>query len=285
MNSESEVQSLPKSKTHKAQIVFLWVIAFLITIVTAYWQRTTGPTYPLKGKILLSNEEISYNLPRSASTSSSCPISIHIRKEGIKGRISYKRENTTEPFIEAEMILRNDSLIFDLPPLPAAGKYRYYIDIIDNNIKRTIPKDDLNSPAEAIIIRFKDDVPLPILLIHVVVMFSGMLLSNRTGLEVLRKSADYKKLAYWTLGLLMLGGFVLGPLVQKYAFGEFWTGFPFGYDLTDNKTLIAIVVWAIAIIMAKKSEKAKFWIIGATLITLIAFLIPHSILSGNVPKI
>ncbi|MGB9697534.1 MAG: hypothetical protein ACP5P3_09300 [Ignavibacteria bacterium] len=284
MNSESEVQFFSQSKNRRRWAIFLWIIAFLITIIAAYWQRLTAPTYPLKGKILLSNEEISYNLPRSASTSSSCHISIYVRKEGIKGRISYKRENTTEPFTEVDMISRNDSLIFDLPPLPAAGKYKYYIDLIDNNIKRTIPKDDLRSPAEAVVIRFKDDVPTSLLIVHVIVMFTAMLLSNRTGLEVLRKSMNYKKFAYWTLGLLMLGGFILGPLVQKYAFGEFWTGFPLGYDLTDNKTLIAIVVWAIAIIMARKPDKAKLWIIVATLITLIVFLIPHSLLSGNVPK-
>lgn len=284
MTNEPDIQSVPRSKNQRGWTIFLWIIAILITITTAYWQRLTGPTYPLKGKILLSNEEISYNLPRSASTSSSCHISIYVRKGDIKGRISYKRENTAEPFTEKDMLLHNDSLIFELPPLPAAGKYRYYIDLIDGNTKRTIPKDDLNSPSEAIVIRFKDDVPTSILIVHVIVMFTAMLFSNRTGLEVLRKSPNYKRFAYWTLGLLMLGGFILGPLVQKYAFGEFWTGFPFGYDLTDNKTLIAIVVWAIAIIFARKSEKAKLWIIGATLITLIAFLIPHSLLSGNVPK-
>ena len=284
MNTENEVQSLPQAKKRKVMAVTLWIIALLVTLATAYWQRLTGPTYPLKGKILLTNEEISYNLPRSASTTSNCHISVYVRNENIKGRINYKRENTTEPYTEAEMILHNDSLIFDLPPLPAAGKYRYYIDLIDGNIKRTIPKDDLKSPTEAIIIRFKDDVPLPLLIVHVIVMFAGMLLSNRTGLEVLRQNTNYKKFAYWTLGLLMIGGFILGPLVQKYAFGEFWTGFPFGYDFTDNKTLIAIVVWVIAIIMARRSEKAKLWIIGATIVTLIAFIIPHSLLSGNVPK-
>ncbi len=43
--------------------------------------------------------------------------------------------------------------------------------------------------------------------------------------------------------LLVLGGFLLGPIVQKYAFGAFWTGWPFGEDLTDNKTAVAVLAW------------------------------------------
>ena len=38
-----------------------------------------------------------------------------------------------------------------------------------------------------------------------------------------------------TLGL---GGMILGPIVQKYAFGAYWTGIPFGHDLTDAKNLV-----------------------------------------------
>jgi hypothetical protein len=40
---------------------------------------------------------------------------------------------------------------------------------------------------------------------------------------------------------------ILGPVVQYYAFGEFWTGVPFGWDLTDNKTLVAVIFWALAV--------------------------------------
>ena len=49
-----------------------------------------------------------------------------------------------------------------------------------------------------------------------------------------------------------LGGMLLGPFVQKYAFGEFWTGWPNGHDLTDNKTLIMWLVWAAALYVVMK---------------------------------
>ena len=63
---------------------------------------------------------------------------------------------------------------------------------------------------------------------------------------------------------------ILGPLTQYYAFGALWTGFPFGIDLTDNKTLIALIGWIIAAFMLKRFEKAGmvgYWSFN--------FVIPH----------
>ena len=70
-----------------------------------------------------------------------------------------------------------------------------------------------------------------------------MLLSNRTGLETLDPAGQSKKYMLWTIGFFWVGGLILGPAVQKYAFDAWWTGIPFGYDLTDNKTLIAMLGW------------------------------------------
>ena len=38
--------------------VLLWIIAFILTVLTAAYQRMTGPTYPLSGEVNLSNEHI-----------------------------------------------------------------------------------------------------------------------------------------------------------------------------------------------------------------------------------
>jgi hypothetical protein len=71
---------------------------------------------------------------------------------------------------------------------------------------------------------------------------------------------------------------ILGPVVQKFAFGEFWTGIPWGFDLTDNKTLIAMVAWGIAL---WKGRKSKYWIIFAAVVLLAVYLIPHSMLGSE----
>ena len=79
------------------------------------------------------------------------------------------------------------------------------------------------------------------------------------------------------LGFLLFGGFFLGPLVQKFAFDDWWTGWPFGTDWTDNKTLAALIAWLVAWWLCKKFPQIqRFAVLGATVVMVVVYLIPHS---------
>ncbi|MBE0551720.1 MAG: hypothetical protein IH619_05005, partial [Ignavibacterium sp.] len=45
--------------------ILLWIMAFVLTVLTAAYQRMTGPTYPLSGKTTLKGKTIKYALDRS----------------------------------------------------------------------------------------------------------------------------------------------------------------------------------------------------------------------------
>jgi hypothetical protein len=80
--------------------------------------------------------------------------------------------------------------------------------------------------------------------------------------------------------LLGLGGMILGPAVQYYAFGDAWTGIPFAWDLTDNKTLLAFVFWILAVVMNIKKERPAY-VILASLVMLAIYSIPHSMFGSQ----
>jgi hypothetical protein len=73
---------------------------------------------------------------------------------------------------------------------------------------------------------------------------------------------------------------VLGPIVQYYAFGDLWTGIPFGWDLTDNKTLIALLFWILAVIMNRKKERPLYTALAA-FVLLLVYSIPHSLFGSE----
>ena len=81
--------------------------------------------------------------------------------------------------------------------------------------------------------------------------------------------------------LFFFGGMILGPIVQKYAFDAYWTGWPFGHDLTDNKTLIAFIAWIIAYLRLRKNRNNRGWAIAASVILLLVYLIPHSMFGSQ----
>jgi len=107
-------------------------------------------------------------------------------------------------------------------------------------------------------------------------MFMVMLFSTVAGLFAIFKIERYRRYTVWTFVLLFIGGFIFGPWVQWYAFGEWWAGVPFGWDLTDNKALFAFVFW-IAALFGIKGKGRPWLIILAAIMTIVIFSIPHSL--------
>lgn len=256
--------------------IFFWVLAFVITIITAVYQRVTGPTYPVSDSVELNGETINFKLYRSHGGHGDHLVTLETDNPRISGYLNFKRYKTNDNWSRINMDYIDGKLTAKLPHQPPAGKLEYYIEIIDGLSHKIIPE------YNSVVIRFKGDVPLFVLIPHIIAMFLSMLLSTRTGLEFFNNGNNLKKLTYWTIGLLFIGGFILGPLTQKYAFGEYWTGIPFGYDLTDNKTLFAMIGWVGAYFLYSKSKAPKKWALFASLLLIVVYLIPHSMMGSEI---
>jgi hypothetical protein len=249
-----------------------WTLAIVLTLASAFYQRVTGPTYSLKGKAVVDGTEIRYELPRSAETTADAEVAVPAPAP-LEGWIEWKRYPTGDDWTRAALVREGDNLVGRLPQQPAAGKLAYRVSVGAG--AATIAGD------EPIILRFKDPVPAWILIPHILVIFAGMLFSTAAGLAALDKKRNPRRLVLWAVGLLFLGGFILGPLMQKFAFGVAWAGFPVGTDLTDNKTLIAFLFWIVALAAGRKGREARPFVVAASLVTLVIFLIPHSLFGSE----
>ena len=251
-----------------------WILAVLITISAAIYQKVTGPTYPYKTKATIAGEEFNLKLLRSQEIGSPCYVDLDVPDTTITATIFYKRYKVQEAWNQGAFQIRKKDkkyvLSALLPEQPEAGKIAYYILLKKGAEEKWIQKD------QPIVIRFKGAVPLWVLLPHILFMFSAMLLATITAIFVFDK--DYKNTKRYgelTFYALLIGGMILGPVVQKYAFSEFWTGIPWGWDLTDNKTLIAFIAWLAAFFLNKKKERAFAFLI-ATFVLYAIYTIPHS---------
>lgn len=251
-----------------------WTLAVLITLFSAVYQRKTGPTYPLKGRTVVAGSEVRFDLPRSAETSADAEVAVSAPAP-LEGWLEWKRTPTEDAWTRTAMTREGDRLAARLPRQPAAGKLAYKVVLASG------PDETVITGAEPLILRFKDPVPAWILIPHVLVMFAGMLFSTAAGLAALDRKRNPRRLVLWAVGLIFAGGFILGPLMQKFAFGVAWAGFPLGTDLTDNKTLIAFLFWIAALVAGRKGKPARPFVIAASLMTLLIFLIPHSLLGSE----
>jgi len=253
----------------------LWILAVIITLAAAVYQRMTGPTYEYRGKVDMAGTEIKFRLPRSAENVKDCEVSVKVPAADVSGTVEFKRYKTEDPWKEIPMERKDDRLVAFLPKQPMAGKLAYTVLLLKDDKKISL------TSAAPIVIRFKGVVPMVVLIPHVLIMFLAMLFSTRAGLAALDRKSNPRKLALWAAGLLFIGGFILGPLVQHFGFGPYWTGFPIGLDLTDNKTLIAMLGWIIALIAGGKGKPARGWVLAAAILLLIVYSIPHSLLGSE----
>jgi len=268
-----------------------WVLAVIITLSAAYYQRKTGPTYPKQIDIVANGIDYELKLTRSIEISNRNYIKLAIKDSTVKAILFFKRLQVDEPYRSVDFIYEEhpvNSFIMNrifkidreigffayIPAQPPAGKIEYYFEITDDIGK------NIYFQNEPIIIRFKGAVPSTILTPHIIIMFIAMLLSTLAGLMAIGKHRSYRKWGIWTFITLILGGMILGPMVQYHAFGEAWTGIPFGWDLTDNKTLIAVLFWAIAVFGNWKRKRAGLTIL-ASIILLVVYTIPHSLLGSE----
>ena len=254
--------------------LLFWVATIVITVGAAMYQRTTGPTYPQKISIELGGQDYKLSLKRSQNLTHDCKIELKGLPQGTIGKIIYRPYPTQKEWTEINFNRSGDLLTAILPSQPAAGKLEYYLMLDYQGKTIEVCKD------QPVIIRFKGDVPAGFMIPHILVMFLAMLFSNLTGIMAAFRDKRYRKFLNISFIMLLVGGMILGPIIQKYAFGAYWTGFPFGFDLTDNKTLIVIVVYAIAVIGNLKKERPYLALIAA-LALLIVYSIPHSLMGSE----
>ena len=241
-----------------------WLLAVAITLTLSVYQRMTGPTNPKRVTVELNGDSYPLKLPRSG-VRHDAKVLLYGVPSDVDAQIHYRRYPTDDAFTTEDFGWEDDSLRgADLPVQPVAGKLQYYLTIEGKNYPDDGP----------VVIRFRNDVPAGILIPHILFMFSAMLFAVYTFLRVI-SGKKYGKWLIVTTVTLFIGGFILGPLVQHAAFGPWWTGFPVGSDLTDNKTLIAFLFF-LAAVATLKWKYNKWLVILAVLVMVLVFTIPHS---------
>jgi hypothetical protein len=252
------------------KLILIWVAALTITLSAAIYQRMSGPTYPLRVKTELNGDVFKFKLTRSASLGEGCTVEIPINENIANAKIMYRKYPGNFNYDTLSMVKDTVNWTVQLPVQPAAGKLEYYT-VLYNSANDIL----FNNSNNTAIVRFKGDVPSAVLTPHIILMFLAMLYSTAALLMALFNFGNFRLTSFITLGLLMVGGLILGPIVQHYAFGEAWTGWPYGKDLTDNKTLITAIFWIGAVVLNIK--KSRRWaIIIAAVVLLAVYSIPHS---------
>ncbi len=253
----------------------LWILAILLTLSIAYYQKTTGPTWPVSGEITIDNSVVGFELLRSHGGNGGAPVSIEVPDREVTGEVTYKRYKSYDEWTTVAMQRKGDKLVIELPHQPPAGKVEYKVVLKKGG-------QSFNLSEQPVVLRFKGAVPIGILVPHIFFMFISMLFGMRVLLELITGGDRSDYLVKVVTVSIFIGGLILGPIVQKYAFGAYWTGWPFGHDMTDNKTLFMFIFWVIAWWKLKKNPTNKLWPAIAVIVMFAVYLVPHSTMGSEI---
>ena len=256
---------------------WLWLVAILITLAFARYQRVTGPTQPFAGATTVGGAAIRYTIDRAHPGPGDHPVRVRAEDAAVTGEVAWRPHGQRGGWRMTPMQREGGELIARLPNQPWGGKLDFRVRLAREGRTVVLPE------SGNLVVRFRGEVPLWVVVPHVFAMFFAMLFSTRAGLEAFRSPARLRGLATWTVVTFFLAGFVFGPLMTWYAFGMWWTGFPVGNDPTDNKTTVAMIGWLLALIFIRRGRADRAWAVTAALVMLLVFAIPHSIAAGARP--
>jgi hypothetical protein len=176
--------------------------------------------------------------------------------------------------------------------------YRFQLENAAGQILAAIPAEISRDKLNRLWFRYEGRRSLILLVAHILGMFGSFLLMVMVFLTACENTKlnpvklRLSRQVLWATIILFLGSFPLGIWLEYQVYGTYWTGIPFGRDLTDSKTLVIFIYWLVMLLLLKGSAlksnpradsigpvAARWVAIIGVLLSLALYLIPHS--SGN----
>ena len=196
--------------------------------------------------------------------------------------------------VEVRPLLRTEDGFFEgaLPDLGKGARFRYAITVVAPDGRQIrLPE----RPDAFYLLKFKGAASPVVLVLHIAFMFGSfffMVLALFGAIRILKRDEEKSstvRSARWVLTLSFIGGWPLGFLLNYQTFGMLWEGYPFGRDITDNKTQLMFVLWLVSLLLVRGSflgrgegrdrigARGFAWaIVASFIVSLGLFAIPHS---------
>lgn len=210
--------------------------------------------------------------------------------------VLHYRTATNLPYQEVTLARSGRSVSGIIPAGRRGDRAYYFLSVEDSagTMLATLPADS----SKPLLIKFKGKVASWVLTAHIVAMFGSIffvLLAGMGAVDLLRGVGKLKVVvrnSVMALNLIFIGGFPLGIVVAYQTFGVGWDGVPFGWNITDNKTLIIFLFWLATVLVgferlsrapgqrlqsAPSPRSFALLVIVSVFVTLAVYLVPHSL--------
>jgi len=214
--------------------IILWLSSLAILFLLGYVISVTDADYPITGTFGIEGKKVSYKLDKVCYEEKSYKNLIISDIEGIEARIILKNRNEQEE-IAYKKIERG--LECEIPKLVAGTRINYKVLIKYQDKIFEFPQKDF------VTLTFWGHIPSPVKILFSILLYSGLLLTIRSLLELFNYNRNLKKYAIIGCTLYITLNTIVYPLYGTYKLGALNHFVPPIGDLVNPFLLIILLLW------------------------------------------
>lgn len=252
------------------QSLILWIGAFVISFLFGFANRLISPEYPVTGSFGINMKKVIYKFERIYRGNDDCDIVVGTEVDSLNGNILWRIKNINSGWNVAPMRLSGKTLMGKIPRQLPSTLIEYRVKVWKDGKIFYLPQ------AGKITLKYLSSVPPSIMGFYFFTLYLALFLSVRTGLDYFNENQKIKKLALFTIMILIANVIVFNPVKRSYELSTRIGGtiLPIT-DLFDIGHITFLIIWIIGIILIFNLKNYKIWAAIVSGATLIAFLFVH----------
>lgn len=249
----------------KKNNIVLWIAAFVITFLTIYFSNLLNIDYPLSGTFGIDGKKVSYRFEKSHYGKDDFKSIIRTDVNDLAGKLFWK--HSTDTSWQSVQMEKSDLLLSaSIPSLKPEQKIIYFAELYHKDRKYVIPDN------QKIELTFFGKVPIVVSVLEYFLLYLGLILVVRTGLEYFNDSKNSKKFGILAAIAFLTLITLITPLYLTYKFGFMNSSIPPIDRLFLLGDLSIFILWIATLITIFMSKKFKFIPLISSITILLIFI-------------
>ena len=222
------------------QQLILWISSAILTFIIGYTKNVTDTNYPVTSTFGIDGQKVSYKLDKVHYGKEPYKLIILTELKDLRGRcvLRLKSENVIVPLSKGE-----NNYYAEIPAQKPLEKIDYSIIIYHEDKVYEIPG------KSRIKMTFYGRIPVSLSLFHFILLYSGILLTFRTTIEIFNEKKLIKKYTVITTSIFILLTAIINPLLNSYKLGAINNFIPAITEIIEPLLIALLLIWIIGSVM------------------------------------
>lgn len=250
----------------KKENIILWSASFIIVFLSIYIANLIDEDYPVTSTFGIEGRKVSYRFEKVHYGIENYEVLIRTDVAQLSGNLFWKSETDTN--WQSQKLEKLDIILLgSIPALKPEERVHYYVELNYNNKKYVLPDN------QKVTLKFFGKIPIVIDVLEFLLLYLGIILIVRSGLEYFNNGKNSKKFGVLAAIAFLILISLVNPLYLTYKFGFINSSIPPINRLFLWSDLTIFLLWVGTLITIFRSEKFTFLPLVSAILTLIIFIL------------